>query len=332
MALRVGWGRFTWKAPTRKSIPTRRGRRGDARVLQATSPSPGDRQPLHAGKLPARYEGVSWATRALSQLAALRSTIRSSSSRGVGDGSENRSRWRTSWHINKFALSCSRRREYCPILHLNGYKIKQPHAAARIQPPGAGATDARLWVAHAILRREDRTRTRCIRPFPPRVSTPSTENPPRGARKRAPRGGGPSEPRWPMNRDANRQGLGRAARSGADIAWKAPGGAAPGSPAPMSKKNPDQLAVLENGCAARSRKSCSMPPASCLTGVERAGAKPERAAMSRQPSCQRRHSQTRLAAAVCRQLRVLASEQPGKSESRKHAPARRFCATYEDEP
>ncbi len=176
----------------------------------------------------------------------------------VGDGESETGALATSWHINKF-LNPIRDGAVLPILHLNGYKINNPTLLARISHAGAGATVPRLRV-DALLRGGIRPGHRCTRPWPPPWSTAIAEIRRRARGSALHRRGRAAA--LADDRDAHAQRLGRAARSGRP----SPGrllARAPGSPARCQEEPRATAPCWKTGCAARSRRSCSMPPASC---------------------------------------------------------------------
>jgi xylulose-5-phosphate/fructose-6-phosphate phosphoketolase len=157
----------------------------------------------------------------------------------VGDGESETGALATSWHINKF-LSPVRDGAVLPILHLNGYKINNPTLLARI--------------SHEEL--EQLMRGYGWSPYFVEGSDPDSMHQAMAAtvehaiaeirrvRREARSTGVPERPRWPMIVMRTPKGWGAPLEVGGhrlEGFWRAHQ-----VPLPDVKKNPDQLAVLEN--------------------------------------------------------------------------------------
>jgi xylulose-5-phosphate/fructose-6-phosphate phosphoketolase len=174
----------------------------------------------------------------------------------VGDGESETGALATSWHINKF-LSPIRDGAVLPILHLNGYKINNPTLLARISHLKSWSNSCAdmagrrtSWKARPGFDAPGHGRHRGAR-----------VDEIRRVREEARSTGVAERPRWPMIVLRTPKGWGAPLEVGGhrlEGFWRAHQ-----VPLPDVKKNPDQLPCWKSGCAARSRKSCSMPPANC---------------------------------------------------------------------
>ena len=168
----------------------------------------------------------------------------------VGDGEAETGPLATSWHINKF-LGPIRDGAVLPILHLNGYKINNPTLLARISHRelenlflGYGWTPYFVEGSHPESMHQAMAAT---------VEHSILEI--RRCQQEARTFGIARRPRWPMIILRTPKG------------WSAPaevnghnGGLLESPPVPLAdvKRNPEQLAILENWMRSQKPEECSI--------------------------------------------------------------------------
>ena len=132
MALLAFWGRFTWKALTPRSTPTRAKTSAGLREFFKQFSFPGGIGSHCTPETPGSiHEGGELGYVLSHACGAAFDNPDLIVAAVVGDGEAETGPLATSWHISKF-LNPIRDGAVLPILHLNGYKINNPTLLARI--------------------------------------------------------------------------------------------------------------------------------------------------------------------------------------------------------